>query len=307
MAAVTITGENAYARSSELKKLVGAFKESEGDLALERLDGEEADFARISEALTSLPFLASRKMVVLNSPSKNKDFVDKAETLLANLPDTTDFVLYEPKFDKRSGLYKLLKKQTDFKEFGAPDVPALAKWVAEQAKANGAQISTGEARFLVERVGANQQLLAGEVEKLSLLGGTIDRARILELTEATPQSTIFQLLDAAMTGRADQALALYEQQRTMKVEPQQILAMFTWQLYAVALVATGAPRSSEQIAKEAKMSPYVVGKTQTLARRISGGRLAQIIDDLLQIDLRGKREALDLDDALKLFIIKLAE
>jgi DNA polymerase III delta subunit len=306
MGAVTITGENAHARSSELKKRIDAFKQAEGDLALERLDGEEVEFGRISEALTSLPFLASKKMVVLYSPGKNKDFVEKAESLLANLPDTTDFILYEAKFDKRSSLYKLLKKQTDFKEFGAPDVPALAGWVAEQTKAGGAQISTGEARFLVERIGANQQLLAGEVEKLSLLGGTIDRARILELTEATPQSTIFQLLDAAMGGRIRQALALYDEQRSMKVEPQQILAMFTWQLYAVALVATGAPRNSEQIAREAKMSPYVVGKTQTLARNLSGPKLIRTVDDLVQIDLRGKREALDLDDALKFFIINLS-
>jgi DNA polymerase III delta subunit len=307
MAAVTITGENAYARSSELRKRVSAFTKAEGDLALERLDGEEVDFARISEALTSLPFLANKKMVVLNSPSKSKEFVDKAEALLENLPDTTDFVLYEPKFDKRSSLYKLLKKKTDFKEFGAPDVPLLARWVVEQAREKGAQISTGEARYLVERVGANQQLLAGEVEKLSLLGGTIDRERILSLTQATSQSTIFQLLDAAMSGKVDQALHLYDEQRAMKVEPQQILAMFTWQLYAVALVATGSPRSADQIAREAKMSPYVVGKTQALVRGMSASRLMQIIDDLLSIDLRGKREALDLDDALRLFIIKLPQ
>jgi DNA polymerase III delta subunit len=159
----------------------------------------------------------------------------------------------------------------------------------------------------VERVGANQQLLAGEVEKLSLLGGTIDRERILSLTQATSQSTIFQLLDAAMSGKVDQALHLYDEQRAMKVEPQQILAMFTWQLYAVALVATGSPRSADQIAREAKMSPYVVGKTQALVRGMSASRLMQIIDDLLSIDLRGKREALDLDDALRLFIIKLPQ
>jgi len=303
---VTITGDNHYARSRALHELVEAFVAAESDLALERLDGEDAEFVRIQEALTSVPFLANKKMVVLSSPTKNKEFVERAADLLQQLPDTTDAVLYEPKFDKRSSLYKFLKKESDFREFGELDLPALTRWLVEEAGRHGATLSQPEARYLVERVGQNQQLLANEVEKLSLHGGAITRQRITELTEATPQSTIFQLLDAALAGQTKRALQIYDEQRAMKVEPQQIIGMFAWQLHIMALMKTAGQRSVDQAAREAKISPYVAGKTASLVRGMTLGQLVQILDELLDIDRRSKREALDLDDALKLFILNLA-
>ncbi|MCA9324987.1 DNA polymerase III subunit delta [Candidatus Saccharibacteria bacterium] len=303
----TITGENQYARSRALHAAIQSFVEAEGDLALERLDGEDAEFVRIQEALTSLPFLANKKMVVLSSPSKNKTFVEQFEGLLQQVPDTTDLVLYEPKFDKRSSLYKFLKKSSDFQEFSDLDLPALTRWLVAEAENFGATLEQPEARFLIERVGQNQQLLASEVEKLSLVGGQISRQQITELTEATPQSSIFQLLDAALAGRAKQALQMYDEQRAMKVEPQQIIGMFAWQLHIMALLKTAGDRPADQVARQAKISPYVAGKTASLVRNMTLGRLVQILDELLDIDRRSKREALDLDDALRLFILDLGQ
>lgn len=306
MTTITVTGENDFARSNELHKLVSDFVAAEGDLALEQLDADDVEFVRIQEAVTSLPFLANKKMVVLRSPGKSKEFAEQAETLLVGLPETTEFILHEPKFDKRSSLYKLLKKQTDFREFNALDGAGLQRWAVEQAKKHGASLASNEARYLIERVGQNQQLLASEIEKLSIIGGTIDRARIEQLTEATPQSSIFQLIDAAVRGDTRQALKLYDEQRTMKVEPQQIIAMFAWQLHVMAVVKTANERPSDQIAREAKLNPYVVGKTATLARNMPMQNLLQKIDDLLLIDLRSKRESLDLDAALQHFILKFS-
>lgn len=306
MAVITLTGENDFARSQALRKLVTDFVDVEGDLALERIDAAETDFVRISEALTSLPFLASKKMVVVSEPSKNKQFTESAEALVRGLPETTELILHEPKFDKRSSLYKLLKKKTDFREFSAMDEPALAKWAAVTAKEQGTLLSASNARYLVERIGNNQQMLASEIEKLCILGGEIDRERIDRLTEATPQSTIFQLIDAAMRGDRRQALKLYDEQRALKVEPQQIIGMFAWQLHAMALIKAAGDRPTDQIAREAKLNPYVVGKTATLTRSMTLGAVRQKIDDLLTIDLRSKRESLDLDAALQTFILEFS-
>src|SRR4051812_803516 len=122
---VTLTGENSFALRQELKKLVTPFIATHGDLALERLDGEEVDFARIQEALTALPFLASQKLVILYSPSKNKQFLEKFEQLLDNLPETTRVVIVEPKLVKRLSFYKYLKKKTDFRKFAELDHTGL--------------------------------------------------------------------------------------------------------------------------------------------------------------------------------------
>src|ERR1700712_2185370 len=103
---MTLAGTNTFSLGSELKTLVNDFVQEQGDMGLEKLDGEEASYERIQEALTSLPFLASQKMVVLKKPSANKLFVQKYETLLLEMPETTSLILVEPKPDKRSSYYK---------------------------------------------------------------------------------------------------------------------------------------------------------------------------------------------------------
>jgi DNA polymerase-3 subunit delta len=305
MAVITITGENAYLRSAELRKVVSGFVADNGDLALERLDGEEADFVRIKEALTSLPFLANKKMVLLSRPSGSKQFAESASELLKDLPDTTELVLAEPKFDKRSSLYKVLKKETDFREFAVLDGLGLATWLVGQAKEQGATLSSADARHLVERIGTNQQQLANELVKLRLYDPKISRQHIDALTEPTPQSKIFDLIDAAFAGNTERAMRLYDEQRQLKVDPLQIIAMFAWQLHVLALLVTAQGQSSDQVARAAKLNPFVVSKSQNLAGRLSSGKVKALIDRLLDIDARSKRQSLDLDDALRHYILSM--
>lgn len=303
---MTLTGANSFGLKHELDGIVAAFLAEHDEMGLERVDGEEAEFDRLSEALTSLPFLVSKKLVILRSPGANKKFTEQAAKLLAEVPETTDVIIVEPKLDKRSAYYKYLKKATDYREFPELDANGLARWASEQAKAAGGSLSAGDARFLVDRVGVNQQLLAHEVEKLLLQAPQITRQSIELLTEATPQSTIFELLEAAFNGNAKRAMELYAEQRTMKVEPQQIIAMLAWQLHIIALVKTAGQRNPDAVAKEARLSPFVVKKTAGIARGLSSTKFKKLLQDLLAIDMRLKRESLDADEALQAYLLKLA-
>jgi len=303
---ITLTGENGFGLQAELEKLTAGFVAEQGDLALERLDGEEMTANRLSEALTSLPFLATKKLVVLRRPSANKQFVEKFEQLLGAVPETTDVILVEPKLDKRLAYYKYLKKSTDFREFPQLDPPGLTRWLSGEAKARGGSLSPRDAQYLVERVGANQQLLDNELEKLLLYNPTINYQTIQLLTEATPQSTIFQLLEVAFAGNARRALELYQEQRQLKVEPPQLIAMLAWQLHVLALLKTAGERSADSIAAEARLSPFVVRKSQGIARKLTLAELKTLVSDLLDIDARSKRSNLDIDEALQNYLLKLA-
>jgi len=270
------------------------------------VDGEEAEYGRIAETLTSLPFLADKKLVILRKPGANKEFIEHAEELLRDLPDTTDVVLVEPKLDKRLAYYKLLKKQTDFREFKELDPGGLTRWLVQEAAAKQGRISPADANYLVQRVGGNQQLLANELEKLLVHDAQITRQSIDSLTEATPQSTIFELLEAAFAGNTERTMQLYKEQRQLKVEPPQIVAMLAWQLHVVALIKAARDRTAEQMAEEAKLSPYVVKKSQGIARKLTLTELKTLIADLLDIDVRSKKVGLDADEALQNYLLKLA-
>src|SRR5438309_10949459 len=125
----TLSGDNSFAWQQALNNLVQSFITEHGELALERLDGEEASFDRLREALVSLPFLAPQKLVILRAPSANKQFAAGIEQLLPELPETNTVVIVEPKLDKRQAYYKFLKKETDFKDFPELDANGFAKWL----------------------------------------------------------------------------------------------------------------------------------------------------------------------------------
>jgi DNA polymerase-3 subunit delta len=304
---VTLTGGNDFLVRAELSRLVQKFLSEFGDLGLERLSGDEAEYDAIREALQSLPFFAARKMVVLRNASANKQFVESAENLLGELPETTDVILYEPRLDKRMAYYKFLKKATDFREFAAMDENGLARWLSATAKEKQGSLTASDARVLVERVGANQQMLAHELDKLVLYEPNITRETIELLTESAPQSTVFELLEAAFAGNAKRALELYAEQRAQKVEPQQIIAMLAWQLHIVALAKTAGQRSPETAAKEAKISPFVFKKSTTIARKLTLAHLKKLVKDLLDIDRRSKRETLDVDEAVQNYLLQIAK
>lgn len=294
----TLTGQNSFILHQTLRHQVSEFVEEYTDMGLERIDGEEAEYDRLRESLQSLPFLANKKLVVLRSPGANKQFAENAEQLLAELPETTEVIIVEPKLDKRLGYYKLLKKVTDFKEFNELDGFGLARWLVEQAKLKGGELGMNDANLLVGRVGINQQLLSNELTKLLQYDPIITKKTILLLSDQTPASTIFDLLDAALSGKTKRAVELYEEQRQQKVEPIQIIALLAWQLHAIAVIKTASGLDANEIASEAKINPFVVRKSMAIANRLTMVELKQIIRSVHELDIRLKSESIDPDEAL---------
>ncbi len=300
-----IAGTNSYKISSELKRLKSEFIAAHGDFGLESIDGEEASFERISEAVTSLPFLAGRKLVVLKNPQLNKQFAEKGAALLKAVPETTDVAVAMEHPDKRTALYKSLKQLPGFKEYNDPKEPELVRWLEQTAEVEGGQLSKADAKYLIARVGTNQMTLSNELNKLITYDPKITRETIENLTERTPQSTIFELLDAAFSGRKGQAIALYNEQRSLKVEPQQIIAMLAWQLHVLAVIKTASERSIEQIAQEAKLNPFVVRKSYGLAKKLTLKQLRQLVQRTLELDIKTKTQTIDADEALQHLLVTI--
>jgi DNA polymerase III subunit delta len=302
----TLTGTNDFARTQALHALVAAFVAEHGEFALERLDGEEASAEQMRAALESLPFLTPKKLVVLREPSKQKAFTENISDILTAAVEATDVVIVEPKLDKRLSYYKTLKKDTDFQDFPDLDGNGLARWAVSYANEQGGTLSSADAKLLVDRIGVNQQMAQNELDKLVAYDSAVTMQTIELLTERLPQSTVFELLDAAFAGNQIKAMALYKEQRALKVEPQAILAMLAWQLHILVVVKAGAPRSVDEIAKAAKLNPFVVRKSQGLVRSLTMPQLKSLVADLLDLDTRFKRLSIDADEAMQLFLFKLS-
>lgn len=302
-----LVGTNWFELKTELDRLVAQFVEEHGDLALERIDCEETTYEQLASSIESLPFLASKKMVVASNLSANKDITEKLDVLIEKAGDTTDLVIVESKVDKRGSYYKQLKKLAGFKEFNHPDAFALNKWVQEYVVAYGGTIRPQDASYLVERIGQDQTRLSKELEKLLQYESAITKQTIDELTEETPSSTIFNLIESAFTGNVKRSLQLYDEQRAQRVEPQAILGMLVWQMHIVSIVSF-APESktSDQIAKDAGLNPYVVKKSQSIASKMGRDKVNKVMTQLRDIDRNSKTKAINFDDSLKYLIVALA-
>ncbi len=302
---ITLAGNNSFALQQRLNQILNDFKKKFGELSLERIEGEETTAEGLIDSLKSLPFLASRKLVIVRDLSLNKAAAENIEQIISSVGDECDLIIYEPNIDRRSVYSKVLKSKTELEEFTSVDARNLGNWLVGEAKKQDAMLSLADANYLVERIGEDQQLLASELTKLVTYDPAISRENIDLLTEKAPQSRVFDLLDAAFKGQTKRALELYEEQRAQKIEPQAILAMITWQLNLMALASLGRDKSSEQIAKATGGSAFPIEKAKHLAAKAGPANVVKLIEEAYRIDLGSKSKPIDPDEALKTFITTL--
>jgi DNA polymerase-3 subunit delta len=300
-----LAGNNRFLVKQAVEEAIESFVTKHGDLGLERVDAEEASFERLKESLVGLPFLADKKLVVMTSIETNKELLENFEHIINAVPESTDVILVISKLDKRAKYYKFLQKNTEFIEYGDQDEQSLSRWLVEQAKKAGGTLSTQDSSYMIQRLGTNQAILAKELDKLMLFNPGITRESIDQQTEAQPQSTVFELMDAAFAGNHKKALKLYDEQRKLKVEPLAILGMIAWQLHILAIVATAKDKQPGEVAKEAKIHPFVVNKSKGLLQHLGYPKLKELISHALELDVRLKSQAMEPDDALKHFLLSI--
>jgi len=298
-----LTGTNDFARRAELKRLSSAFVAGHGNFGLETIDASEVDFGRLLESVSSLPFLAPRRMIVLINPAGNKSLVENPNELLDAVADTTDLVIEERKFDKRLVLYKTLKKLASMQEFTELDERSLATWLSAEAVTRGGKLAAKDAIYLVARLGTNQMMLSQEIDKLITYEPQIIRQSIDLLTEPLPQSSVFDLLDAAFSGNRRRTLELYQDQRKQQVEPQAIMGLIAWQVHILAVVKFNEKDGADSIAQASKLNPYVVRKTMNLTKNLSQKKVKDLVAKALALDVRLKSEMIDADDAVQHFLL----
>ena len=299
----TFTGKNTFALKAELNKIISSLVKEVGDFSVEQIDASETDMNSILQAVQSLPFLSSKKLVIVSGIESNSDFALRIDELIDRVAGGVEVILLEQNLDKRKTLFKTLQKNselTDFRELNEND---LDKWVVEYAQTINAKVSISDANYLISRVGNNQQQLASELDKLALYDENITRSSIDKLTDLSLQNTIFDLLDSAFSGKKELATLTYKNLREAKLDPQYIISMFVWQLTALALAVFSDDKTESSLVSGG-MSPYTARKSLALASRINKNKIRKLIKDLSDLDAQIKTGA-DADACLELYLLRI--
>lgn len=302
---ITLTGENTFAIAAAERQLVAAFAQKHGANGVEKVDAESLTLARLPDLLQGATLFAPARLVVLKNLGANKSMLEPLIEALANLPDDTTIVIADGSLDKRTKLYKFLKAQSNFKEFAALGDAQLVSWAQGEATRLGGALGSPEARFLVERAGRDQWRIANELEKLVNYQHDISHAAIEQLVEPTPEGTAFELLDAALAGKTADLQRLLAALKTNE-DPYKLFGLLASQVHALAVVVTAGQRTADAIAKDSGLHPFVVRKTQAVARRLGMQRVASIANDVATCDVQLKSTSADPWDLLQLCLQKVA-
>lgn len=278
-----LSGPNNFALKQALREAKDKFVKEYGELALEVIDAEETGFDRILEAVESVPFLAEKKMVVAYNLGLLKEAAERMEEIVKD-SGSTELIIVEPKLDRRSSYFKYLKKNTELTEFKELDERDLAGWLVNTAQSKGARLGIAEANYLAQRTGSSQQKAYNELIKLIDYDKDINRQNIDKLTEASPQTSVFNLLDSAFAGNIRKAMDIYDEQRTQGEEPIKILSMLVWQMHLVALVDSAAGRTDAEIMQTSGLKPFTLNKSRSIARRMGKDRIKKVLAELVELD-----------------------
>ncbi|MEK7602775.1 MAG: DNA polymerase III subunit delta [Patescibacteria group bacterium] len=303
----TLCGTSQFLIDKELGLIIDRFQKKHDIQNIERYDALLTEIDILVQATHSQTLFSDAKLVIIRELSANRIATENIDRLILDVPDSIEIVLVEAKLDKRLSLYKSLKKSTELKEFSDLEPQKLPFWLADEAKNLDVDIAISDARYLVERVGTNQAILHQELIKLTNYSNHISKNEIDELTVASPQSTIFQLLGAAFLGNSQKALKIYDDQRAQGTEGSQILAMIIWQIHHIAIILWREGRTTQQISSDFKINPFVLGKADLAAKRLSKTEFKLLVKEVYATDLLIKTTKIDTDDALKNLLVKISQ
>ena len=299
-------GNNWFGIKTALGSETRAFLASNSAINIERFYGPDNQSADIVASLDSLSLFSDKKLVIVELLSVHKEIADNIDEFIAKVDGDTSLIIIEPNIDKRSGYYKNLKKLDGFNEFNELDESKLITWVKEYVGQNSGEITPADAQYLVFRVGASQTNIERELTKLLQYDKKVTKDTIDLLTNQTPASTIFSLVDSAFSGDIKKALKLYDEQISLRVEPQAIFGMLVWQMHIVAVCLASGSKNASEISSETGLNSYVLGKAKNIAMRMGKAKILEYMDLLRDIEKTSRTKTYNFDDAMKLAITKLA-
>ncbi|MEM6448315.1 MAG: DNA polymerase III subunit delta, partial [Cyanobacteria bacterium P01_D01_bin.123] len=230
-------------------------------------------------------------------------FVELQRTLDA-LPASTHLLLTSgQKPDGRLKSTKLLKKVAQVETFAqlAPwDTDGLLKLVKAEADARQVQLTAAAGQLLAEAVGTDRQILAMELEKLSLFAGDkTDPISAEEVAALVPASAYnsFQLAAKLRQGQGSEALEILTHLLDRNEPALKILAVLVNQFRTwlwVKLMIEAGERDNKAIAKAADIgNPNRVYFLQKEVRSLSSSALYRVMALLAELDYDLKRGSND--------------
>lgn len=293
----------------QLKK---ALLDPEDTMNYSYFEGKKADTKEIAELAKTMPFFCDHRFIVLDQTGLGKKTEETFLEQLKECADTTVLLFIEDDIDKRSKIYKFLKKEGHVVNFEPAKEPELSRWITSLLKKSQKQMSAAVLRDFLYRCGSDMFTLKNELEKLISYTdgrGEITSEDLNVLTSSQISNQIFVMLEAIARKQREKVLTLYYDLIELKESPFGILALLVRQcnqfLQVKDLERLG--KSNAAIAKVMKVPPFVAGKLKEQAKMFSSETLYTMVEACAKTDEQIKNGQIQDRVGVELLLIEFSQ
>lgn len=299
--------------------------DTSADLNTSEFDGQTASVGEVIGAVSSFPFLADKRLVIVKglvswitrkgAGETGKRAIEQLEADLPHLPDYARLVLVERgTLPDNNRVVRLARSQPNGyeKAFGAPKDPT--GWLIKRARDTyGAELDGRAAAALASVNGDDLRRADNELFKLVAYAGAerpITEADVATLTPYVAEANLFEMVDALAEGRGDTATTLiHNLLHDQKQDPFSLYGMIVRQFRLLLLArehlaAGGGPGN---LASALKIHSFVAQKLARQSRSFNVEQLERVYRALLDYDVRMKTGRIDPTLALDLFIASMSQ
>jgi len=325
-------GEDDFSRHQaleEIKKSIGDQTALTANTTV--FDGPRVTVDQLRSACGAMPFLAERRLVLINgllerfeprlksrrgkknsSVSNRQDEYKPLVEYLSQPPDSTILVLIDGKIKSQNPLLRELSARARVMSFPLLRDVKLRQWVQKRVQEKRGTISDQAVDLLAQFVGGNLWTMAGEIDKLILFtsGRRIEEDDVRRVVSYVQEASVFSMVDAILAFRAARAEQLLEQLLQKGESAAGLLVMLTRQVRLIVLIKElRSQRKSElQIMDRLRIDKeFVFRKALEQEGRHSSARLKEVYHQLLEADLSIKTGKYEPELALNILTAELCQ
>ena|SRR3989338_656193 len=313
-------GDDTFRSRAKKRELVDGFKAKRDPTGMNvlLLDAQKDKEERIFEELVAAPFLAEKRMLVIENLLDNKktklqkSFFEILEA--QKVPETTILVLWEEgkTFKGDAGkLFAVLSKEKYAQEFAPLTARELSKWIVGELTSRGAVIDSPAVEFIVTNASDDSWYIHSLLDQLVAYasGAQITVEHVKVFLKETVDDNIFNLVDALVAKNSKKVFAMIEEQYRKGEDAQFIFAMIMRQfkilLQLSDILSRGMRERDDVLARQLGLHPFVLKKSLPFAQKYSLEQLKSIYHELLEIDIKTKTGQGDQSMMLDFFVGKL--
>ena len=277
-----LCGEEAYLRNQYKKRLKDAMTDEGDTMNYSYYEGKDVNPRAVIDMAETLPFFAERRVLMIENSGFFKNKCDELADYVSSIPESTCLIFVETEIDKRSRLYKEVKKYGRVVEFGIQKEDTLVKWILGMLKKEGKSITKETLQLFLSKTGSDMQTIKNELDKLiSFTEGkeVITSEDVEQVCVAQTTNKIFDMINAIAEGNRKKALELYEDLLSLKEPPMRILFLIARQcnilLQVKAMKNKGYP--NKDMASAIGVPPFALGKYATQAAKFKTAMLKNAV------------------------------